>query len=42
MCRNNKSTIFTQEAMYYNNLRDRLNNEIISYISVLCKKNKIE
>ena len=37
-----KNVIFTKEEMYYNDLRDILNNQIIYCIGDLCKKNKIE
>ena len=42
ICKKYKNVIFTKEEMYYNDLRDILNNEIIYCIGDLCKKNKIE
>ena len=36
----NKNVIYTKEKMYYDDLRDILNNEIIYCISELCKKKK--
>ena len=41
-CRSNKNVIYTKEEMYYNDLRDIVNNEIIYCIGELCKKKKIE
>ena len=38
--RKENNTIFTKEEIYYIDLRDILNNEIINCISALCKKNK--
>ena len=38
--RKGNNTIFTKEGMYYNDLRDISNNEIINCIGASCKKNK--
>ena len=39
-CRSDKNIKYNKEEMYYNDLRDIVNNEIIYCIGELCKKKK--